>query len=294
MRDGLYGSYWLGFAGGLTKSLLNYLAQSIARLRLASSAISRVLELKCDYVALEDTLFTLNAPLPLTNKKDSEDSQSPNSPSTSGALEDLYGKDASEEQVIAHLKRCSDALWSVLEIFQQNNPLIAAFNHQSTATCSTTMLAKAMLSQESDAKTPGNQLQRPLVILVDRMYDLAGPMRHPLTYSGLVQEVLGIRLNRVSIPKSNTSLTGDANATTGQTTTFDLDEKDEFWRENAGLAFPSATGMKYIFMNRNHFLVFSRFRLFRGVGCSAGPVQGRQGNRDKVNLRGWENPPRHQ
>jgi hypothetical protein len=68
--------------------------------------------------------------------------------------------------------------------------------------------------------------RRPLLVLLDRNVDLAAMLHHPWTYSALVHDALGLRLNRVKLSD------GDA------TKTFDLDAHDTFWTSQGGATFP--------------------------------------------------------
>ena len=44
-------------------------------------------------------------------------------------------------------------------------------------------------------------LSRPLLALFDRNFDLSAALQHPWTYKPLVQDVLGMKLNRVALEK---------------------------------------------------------------------------------------------
>lgn len=71
-------------------------------------------------------------------------------------------------------------------------------------------------------------LQRPVLILLDRSMDLTPMLSHSWTYEALVHDVLSMNLNRITI---------EANET-GKRRSYDLDNKDFFWSKNASSPFP--------------------------------------------------------
>jgi sec1 family domain-containing protein 1 len=75
--------------------------------------------------------------------------------------------------------------------------------------------------------------QRPLLILLDRNFDLATPLHHTWTYQALINDLLNLKLNRVDIEiKSNNSPTGK------ETKIYDLLPSDKFWKQQKGNPFP--------------------------------------------------------
>ncbi|KAI8344316.1 Sec1-like protein [Chlamydoabsidia padenii] len=64
-------------------------------------------------------------------------------------------------------------------------------------------------------------LQRPVLILLDRSMDITPMLGHSWTYQSLVHDVLSMKLNRITIERS-----------------YDLDKKDFFWNKNASSPFP--------------------------------------------------------
>ncbi|KAI8048060.1 Sec1-like protein [Gilbertella persicaria] len=77
----------------------------------------------------------------------------------------------------------------------------------------------------SDANS---NLQRPVLILLDRSMDLTPMLAHSWTYEALVHDVLSMKLNRVTIEEGET----------GKKRSYDLDSKDFFWTKNASSPFP--------------------------------------------------------
>ena len=74
--------------------------------------------------------------------------------------------------------------------------------------------------------------QRPLLILLDRNFDLATPLHHTWTYQALMHDVFDFKLNRVEVDSSSTP----ANALKSKT--YDLLNSDKFWKAQKGNPFP--------------------------------------------------------
>ncbi|KCZ74904.1 hypothetical protein H311_04126, partial [Anncaliia algerae PRA109] len=66
--------------------------------------------------------------------------------------------------------------------------------------------------------------KKPLLILLERDFDLKTPLEHVWTYAALIDDLLEFKNNKVTIKKENK--------------TFDLDPSDEFWLENKDEYFP--------------------------------------------------------
>lgn len=86
----------------------------------------------------------------------------------------------------------------------------------------------------SDTMNQSGQLsfQRPLLILLDRNFDLATPLHHTWTYQALLHDVFDLDLNRVELEKSQLSTGKEA------TKKYDLINTDKFWRQQKGNPFP--------------------------------------------------------
>lgn len=85
-------------------------------------------------------------------------------------------------------------------------------------------------------------LSRPLLCLFDRNFDLSAAVQHSWTYKPLVQDVLGLKLNRISL-QSEAAGPGPAGMMAGgggaaSKKHYDVDEKDFFWEACGAHAFP--------------------------------------------------------
>jgi len=68
--------------------------------------------------------------------------------------------------------------------------------------------------------------QRPLLVLLDRSMDLSALLLHEWSYCGLMTDLLGMHLNKLTIPSSSK--------------VYDVEVSDTFWRKIAHLPFPEA------------------------------------------------------
>lgn len=71
---------------------------------------------------------------------------------------------------------------------------------------------------------------RPLLVVLDRNVDLVPMLAHSWTYQALVQDVLDLQLNRVTVVSTEGGVTNKK--------TYDLDSKDFFWSKNSATPFP--------------------------------------------------------
>ena len=85
-----------------------------------------------------------------------------------------------------------------------------------------------------------NQLsfQRPLLVLMDRSFDLATPLHHTWTYQALAHDLLNLKLNRIDMTVS-TSSNNVINAAAQESKAYDLLSTDKFWRQQKGNPFPN-------------------------------------------------------
>ena len=87
-------------------------------------------------------------------------------------------------------------------------------------------------NQKSSAGVPSS---RPVLIIVDRNVDLVPMLSHSWTYQSLVQDVLRMRLNRITVEAP----IDESDPSKGTTTkAYDLNTNDFFWKRNAGAPFP--------------------------------------------------------
>ena len=80
--------------------------------------------------------------------------------------------------------------------------------------------------------------QRPLLILLDRNFDLTTPLQHTWTYQALLHDLLDLELNRVEIEKKPNANAATTSAAAKESKTYDLLTTDRIWKQQKGSAFP--------------------------------------------------------
>lgn len=73
-----------------------------------------------------------------------------------------------------------------------------------------------------------------MLCLVDRTFDLAIPVMHSWIYKPLVHDILGLKLNKVTL-QENTPSEDDAKP---KGKPYELDDSDDFWTANGKATFP--------------------------------------------------------
>ncbi|KAI5851808.1 Sec1-like protein [Tricharina praecox] len=87
-----------------------------------------------------------------------------------------------------------------------------------------------LFSSHSSSSSASSQT-RPVLIIVDRNIDLVPMLSHSWTYQALVHDVLGMRLNRITVETVE-----DGGKVSKKS--YDLNSNDFFWAKNAGVPFP--------------------------------------------------------
>ncbi|KAF8540571.1 Sec1-like protein [Trichophaea hybrida] len=83
----------------------------------------------------------------------------------------------------------------------------------------------------SRSSSSASSQTRPVLIILDRNIDLVPMLSHSWTYQALVHDVLGMRLNRITVETVE-----DGGKVSKRS--YDLNSNDFFWARNAGVPFP--------------------------------------------------------
>ena len=89
---------------------------------------------------------------------------------------------------------------------------------------------------ESIGQSGQLSFQRPLLILLDRNFDLATPLHHTWTYQALIHDCFDLKLNRIEMAKPASSSPSSSSVAAGKT--YDLLNTDKFWKAQKGSPFP--------------------------------------------------------
>ncbi|KAK4340520.1 hypothetical protein RND71_041982 [Anisodus tanguticus] len=208
--NSLYDSFHLNFSSSIPRPLLEDLASG-AMNSDSIERISKVHDQYLEFVTLEDNLFSLaykNCYLQL------------NDPSAGDKeIEEII------EKIVSGLF-CVLATLAVVPIIRcpRGGPaeMVASLLDQRLRDH---LLAKNNLFSEGGNFT--SSFQRPILCLFDRNFELSVAIQHDFRYRPLVHDVLGLRLNRLSVQGEK-----------GGMKSFELDRSDPFWMANWSLEFP--------------------------------------------------------
>jgi len=85
-----------------------------------------------------------------------------------------------------------------------------------------------------EAAGPGATGQRPLLCILDRDFDLITMLHHTWTYQAMMHDILGMKLNRITVPVESS---GTDKSAPPSTKSYDLGESDSFWVGHAAEPF---------------------------------------------------------
>lgn len=229
----LYESFHLNFVGPLPRALLEELAGSVASAG-TGDLVEQVLDQYLSFIAPSPSLFSLLSPLPPTTLS-SQAGPSQAQPVTSYTL--LNSPSSTEQQIEEEIERISNGLFSAV-VTMGHVPIIRAPKGNAAEMIAKKLDLKIRDAILSASRTHGatsslfaqdasglSNLQRPLLLILDRNVDLVSMISHGWTYQALVSDCLEIKLNRVVV-------------TQPQKRSYDLDSKDFFWAKNAPNPFP--------------------------------------------------------
>ncbi|KAF8899134.1 Sly1 vesicle trafficking sec1-like protein [Infundibulicybe gibba] len=241
LRKNLYESFHLNFVEPLPRALLEELAASVAQ-DGTGEQVEQVLDQYLSFIAPSPSLFSLLPPAATSTSTDSQ--PAPIIPLSTYTL--LNSPSSTEQQIEEEIERVASGLFSVvatlghvpfiraprgnaaemvskkLEIKIRDAILTASRSHGSST---------SLFAQDT---TGLSNLQRPLLLILDRNVDLVSMLSHGWTYQALVSDCLELKLNRVVLPPQ-------PNASTPVPLSkrqYDLDAKDFFWARNAANPFP--------------------------------------------------------
>lgn len=206
----LYDTFHLNFSSSIPRPLLEDLASGT----LSSDSIQRISKVHDQYlefVTLEDNLFSLAQK------------------SSYVQLNDPSAGDREIEEIIEKIVGglfCVLATLAVVPIIRcpRGGPA------EMVASALDQRLRDHLLSKNNLFTEGGNfmtSFQRPILCIFDRNFELSVGIQHDFRYRPLVHDILGMKLNRLSVPGEKSGMKS-----------FELDSSDPFWVENGSLEFP--------------------------------------------------------
>ncbi|MQM02498.1 hypothetical protein Taro_035262 [Colocasia esculenta] len=207
---GLYESFHLNFSSSVPRPLLENLAEGVLRSD-AAHRIAKVFDQYLEFVTLEDNLFSL---------------------AQRDAYVQLNDPSAGDREIEGIVERIAGGLFCVLATLGVVPVIRCARGGPAE------MVASALDSRLRDHLVVKNNLfseggnlgstfQRPVLCLFDRNFELAVGIQHDWSYRALVHDVLGLKLNRLSVQ-------GDKSGNKS----YELDDSDQFWVSNSWSPFP--------------------------------------------------------
>mmetsp|Transcript_36225 Transcript_36225/g.80602 ORF Transcript_36225/g.80602 Transcript_36225/m.80602 type:complete len:637 (+) Transcript_36225:105-2015(+) len=221
ITQNLYETMHLNFTSCLPSKLIEQLATAAVKSGNAQK-VAKLFDQYVSFVALEPSLFSLALP---------------------NAYVDLNDPAARDHQIEASVSSIVEGLFSVC-VTLGVVPVIrcppgGAAEH-----------VAGLLDQKlRDALKARNNLfsegvlglsasiTRPLLCLFDRNFDLSAALQHSWTYKPMVQDVLGMRLNKVTLPGEAGPGPSSAMAA-AQKRAYDIDDRDFFWESCGMHVFP--------------------------------------------------------
>ncbi|KAL8150291.1 hypothetical protein V2J09_020099 [Rumex salicifolius] len=206
----LYDLFHLNFSSSIPRPLLEDIASNTLRSD-SIHRISKVHDQYLEFVTLEDSLFSL---------------------ADKNCFVQLNDPSAGDKEIEAIVERIVGGLFCVLSTLAVV-PIIRCPRGgpaEMVASALDQKLRDHLISKNNLFTEGGNfasSFQRPLLCIFDRNIELAVGIQHDFRYKPLVHDILGLRLNRLSVQGEK-----------GGTKSFELDSSDPFWVSNGSLEFP--------------------------------------------------------
>ncbi|KAL7004180.1 Vesicle trafficking between the ER and Golgi [Cystobasidiomycetes sp. EMM_F5] len=240
----LYESIHVNFTSILPRALLEEFAQYVAQSNTVEF-VEQVFDQYLDFVVLEPTLFSLlpQHPPPSSSSAQQVTKSNPKQLTTSAppdvrtVYELLNDPKATESDIEAVVDRVAMSLMSVIATTGQV-PIIRCPRGNAAEMVAHKLDARLRDQVHSRTVNPFNDtssstsFSRPVLIILDRNVDLIPMVAHSWSYQALVNDVLEIKLNRVTVDSPEQGKL--------QKRTYDLDSKDFFWSKNGAAPFPQA------------------------------------------------------
>ncbi|KNG85626.1 protein sly1 [Aspergillus nomiae NRRL 13137] len=220
LARGLYTPAYVNFLSSVPRPLLEDFASQIATTG-TSEHIAQVYDQYLNFIVAEPDLFSL------------------------GLGHDAYWKinsaQTSDEDLDAIIDKIVSGLFSV-SVTMGAIPIIRCPKGGAAELIATKLdrklrdhilNSKDNLFSTNKKSAPGVPSSRPVLVIVDRNVDLVPMLSHSWTYQSLVQDVLKMRLNRITIETAD-----EANPGKVTKKAYDLNSNDFFWKRNAGAPFP--------------------------------------------------------
>ncbi|MBW0468204.1 hypothetical protein O181_007919 [Austropuccinia psidii MF-1] len=221
LEKGLYESFYLNFTSSLSRPLFEELASLVVESQ-TDELIEQVHDQYLDFIVLEPNLFCLASPTP---------SNSNSNLLNRTTYQVLNDPKATEDDIEQTADQIAKGLFSVIITIKQL-PIIRCPRGNAAEMVARKLdnrLRDYLLSSRTNSVFTSDTT-RPLLVILDRNLDLVPMLSHSWTYQALVNDLLEMRLNRVTVEAPEAGKL--------QKRTYDLDSKDFFWAKNSSKPFP--------------------------------------------------------
>ena len=244
MKRMLYESFYVNFTSSLPKSVMQEFANLVASDGTAQ-LVQQVYDQYLNFIVLEPNLFELlpdaSSLFTSASANGATSSTASNSPSLT-TYERLNDPKSGQKDVEDATDRIAAGLFSTLATMGAL-PIIRSPRGNAAELVARKLESK--IREHITSSRGGTNLfseaagsagqaswssSRPLLVVLDRNVDLVPMLAHSWTYQALVQDVLDLQLNRVTVISSEGGVTSKK--------TYDLDSKDFFWSKNSATPFP--------------------------------------------------------
>ncbi|CAO3651259.1 unnamed protein product [Cunninghamella echinulata] len=206
----LYDSYYINFSSTIPRPILEEFATTTITNNTADS-VNQVYDQYLNFICTNPDVFSLNQPDVFIN---------------------LNNPSAPETLIDETIDRTVNSLFSVIVTLgvipiircPRGNAAEMIANKLDSKLRDHLMNSRTNLFSEN-TNTSVN-LQRPVLILLDRSMDITPMLSHSWTYQALIHDVLSLKLNRITIDNDK------------ERKSYDVDSKDFFWNKNASSPFP--------------------------------------------------------
>lgn len=210
-----YDSFYINFTSLINRELLEEFAKKVS-ISGKSQKIKQVFDQYLDYIVTEPNLFSLNLPEIFTQ---------------------FNSSNTDEEKIHKLVDIIANGLLSTIVSMdiipviraQQNGP--AEFVAQQLDL----KLREYLSNTRGSTVATASIQQRPVLILLDRNFDLASMFSHSWIYQCMVSDVFQLQRNTIKITK-HAAKDGEKDSTKN----YDVDPKDFFWNKYSQLPFPDA------------------------------------------------------
>ncbi|KAI5955013.1 SLY1 [Candida jiufengensis] len=209
-----YEYYYINFTSNISRDLLEEFAKKIA-LSGKSNRIKQVWDQYLDFIVTEPNLFSLNM----------------------NEIFTIFNTSTTQEDTIHQLVgKIADGLLSLI-ITLNVIPIIRAQQHGPAEYVAQELdlkLREYITNSKSLGQSDSSNLtQRPVIILLDRNFDLGSMFAHSWIYQCMVSDVFQLKRNTIKLIKP-----GKEENSESTTKNYDIDPRDFFWNKYSQLPFP--------------------------------------------------------